>query len=153
MKLHIDPEAKFFLRTITFASLRLAIPCVIALALGSLLLPWLPAKVLMIVPLIIGGLLAILTFARWGSASCLADLFVWVLISLVGMGSVGARIGACLVLRAVIPGAGRTAVSTTCGPDYQRAAAGLNIATLALAGLAVWLMVRYYTARAPRGQG
>lgn len=153
MNFHVDPESKSFLRDTSLASLRLAIPSVFVLALSSLLLPWLSAKVLVIVPFIIGGLLAVLTYARWGRAACLADLYLWALIFLVAAGSVGARSGACLVLQTVMSGSSLDAVSMTCAPDYQRAAAGLNAATLVLACLAVWLMVRHYTARARKGQG
>jgi len=153
MNFHIDPESKSFLRSISLASLRLAIPSVFVLALNSLLLPWLSATVLVIVPFIVGGLLAVLTYARWGRASCLADLYMWALILLVALGSVGARSGACLVLQTVMSGSSLNAVLMACGPNYQRAATGLNAATLALTGLAVWLMVRYYTARVRKGQG
>lgn len=151
MNFHVDPESKSFLRNISLASLRLASPSVLVLALSSLLLPWLSAKVLVIVPFIVGGLLAVLTYARWGRASYLADLYVWALMFLVAIGSVGARSGACLVLQTIMSGSSLNAVSTTCSPNYQRAAAGLNAATLALICLAVWLMVRYYTARARKG--
>lgn len=153
MNFHVDPASKSFLRNISIASLRLAIPSAFGLALSSLLLPWLSAKVLVIVPLIVGGLLTTLTYARWGRASCLADFYMWALMFLVTIGSVGARSGACLILQAVMSGSSLNAVSTTCGPNYQRAAAGLNAATLALTCLAVWLMVRYYMARARKGQG
>lgn len=148
MNFHIDPESKSFLRTISLASLWLAIPSVLVLALSSLLLPWLSAKVLVIVPFIVGGLLATLTYARWGRASCLADLYVWALMFLVAVGSIAARSGACLVLQTIMSGSSMNALLTTCSPNYQRAATGLNAATLALTCLAVWLMVRYYTARA-----
>jgi len=151
MNFHVDSESKTFLRNISLASLRLAIPSALVLALSSLFLPWLSAKVLVMVPFIVGGLLAILTYARWGRTSCLADTHVGALIFLVAIGSIGARSGACLVLQAAISGSSLAAVATTCGPNYQRAAAGLNIATLVLTGLPVWLMVRYYTARARKG--
>jgi len=150
MNFHIDPESKSFLRNISIASLRLVIPSVLILALGSLLLPWLSARVLVMVPFIVGALLAILTYSRWGRASCLADLYLWALMFLVAVGSVGARSGACVALQAVMKGSSLNAVLLTCGPGYQRAAAGFIGATLVLTSLAVWLIVRYYTARARR---
>lgn len=153
MNFHVDPEFKSFLRKISVASLRLAIPSAFGLALSSLLLPWISAKVLMMVPLIVGGLLTVLIYARWGRASCLADFYMWTLMILVAAGSIGARSGACLILQAVMAGSSLSVFLTTCGPNYQRAAASLNTATLALTCLTVWLMVRYYTAHTHKGQG
>ena len=151
MNFHSDPESKSFLCNISLASLRLAIPSAIALALSSLLLPWLSAKVLVMAPFIVGGFLAILTYARWGRASCLADFYVWALIFLVAIGSIGARTGACLALQVIISGASLNAVAKTCDPNYQQAAAGLNVTALALACLATWLMIRYYTMHTRKG--
>lgn len=135
-------------------SLGLAAAEATILALGSLILPpyWMGTGVASI-GVLGGGMCAILVYGAWGSASCLADINVWAMALLAGLGSSALQSIACSVMAKFVSVGFIDRVPTTCASSNRRVATEVGTMSVLFVTLIVWAVVRYSTWKLYRHRG
>lgn len=153
MKFGVNPATQLPLRRIILLSLCLGGVGAITLALVNLSLPLIGSslsmslqyEILTVLYLFIGGILAVFVYRVWGSASCLADVDVWIVALLATLGSDVVQSAFCMVVSGPSSATPASSVLAACTSSYRRTVTYGSIFAVVLITFGVWIAVRYIT--------
>jgi|GEM_PF-2492769 hypothetical protein len=153
MKFGADPAILLLLRKVAPLSLCLGGAGAIALALinlsfpliGSSLSTSLQYEILTVLYLFIGGLLAVLIYRAWGAASCLADINLWIVALLAGLGGGVIQSAFCETVSRLSSATLVSNLIVACTSSYRRTVIYGGILAVVLITFGVWVVVRYMT--------
>jgi len=149
MRISIEPQARSWLARQLARSLRCAVIQAVALTSAAMFLPasW-ADQVLAAAGILAGAVGAILLYATWGSASCLADIAVWATALLAASGGFALQYVACSIIQEAVSAGLTPDVPVACVPNYLRANVYGNALALLSGTFVAWVAMRYLTWKA-----